>query len=109
MNAEKLILLRRILIKAAVLSSGVQVEYPTWRFDGKELTDPEDLAMFYIVPVSEIKEHLAQKDIHSASGEGTVTRGIGTRLSRSTIRQRANALAYGVRRRRRHKRRSEKP
>jgi hypothetical protein len=51
---------------------------------------------------------IARKDVYAASGEGVTMVGVGTRTRREAIYRRANALAYGHRRRRRHKRRSER-
>jgi hypothetical protein len=51
---------------------------------------------------------IASKDVYAGSGSGSLTRGIGTRTQHRGICQRANALAYGYRRRRRHKRENKK-
>lgn len=46
--------------------------------------------------------HPDSKDVHAASGAGTVTVGIGTRMAHVGIHRRANALACRNRRKRRH-------
>jgi hypothetical protein len=51
--------------------------------------------------------HVRMKDVYSASGMGTLARGIGTRTAHRDICQRANALAYGYRRRRRRKKKEK--
>lgn len=48
------------------------------------------------------------KDLYAETSSSVVGRGVGTRTQDEGISQRANALAYGRRRRRRHKRRSER-
>lgn len=106
MNAARLKIMRDACVKAAVLLDDRPI--PEWRFDGKEIRTAEEVAVAMGIPLIEAKEYLAQKGVYTSSGSGVTMVGVGTRTHREAIYQRANALAYGHRRKRRHKRRSEK-
>lgn len=106
MLAESLVYYRCLLIKAIVASEDMDI--PEWRFDGKAITTAEEVAAVLNIPLVEAVERVAQKDVYSGSGAGIRSHGLGTRTFNAGLSQRANALAYGRRRRRRHKRRSEK-
>lgn len=101
MNRERLAYVYRLLVKAAVQADDRPV--PEWRFDGQEIRTARDIAAAMGIPAVEAKERLAQKDVYAGSGAGTQTVGIGTRTHHAGICKRANALAYGYRRRRRRK------
>lgn len=86
------------------------LEIPKWRFDGEELTRPEDVAAAMGIPVTEARARLAVegKDVYSLAANHPVTIGVGSVLQRrggkrNVIQDRAIELTY--RRGRRRKRR----
>jgi hypothetical protein len=106
MNPRRLRLIHKALLYALLKADDREV--PQWRFDGTPMTKARDIAAAMGISVIEAKERLAAKDVYAGTGSGVVAYGVGTRTQHEGISQRANALAYGHRRRRRHKRRSEK-
>lgn len=106
MNIKRLKLMRRAIMSAIIAVD--QREVPEWRFDGTPMVKAHDVAAAMGISIDEARARMEQKDVYAASGEGVATRGVGTRTHHEGICQRANAIAYGKRRRRRHKRRSEK-
>jgi hypothetical protein len=89
---------RKLLL--AVIQADAR-ELPAWRFDGKAVTTPEEVAYALSIPLSEAKARLQQvKDVYGASGAGATTYGVGTVRNRTNISQRAGALASKKRRRR---------
>lgn len=106
MYIQKLRVLRDITMQAIVHSEPVEI--PLWRFDGMAIKTAEEVAMACSISVDEARARLEAKDVYGASGAHAATVSVGTRLLHAGIRQRANALAYGKRRRRRrHKRREQ--
>ena len=106
MNIARLQLYYKALLQAVLIAD--DRELPLWRFDGEPMTKASEVAAAMNIPFIEAKQRLASKDVYAGSSTGVVARGVGTRTHHEGISQRAHALAYGQRRRRRHKRRSEK-
>lgn len=106
MKIKQLRTLRELVMKAIVHSEDIQI--PQWRFDGVAIKTAEEVALACLISVDEARARLENKDVYGASGAHAATVSVGTHLLSAGIRQRANALAYGKRRRRRrHKRREQ--
>lgn len=99
MNIQRMKYMRSLLVKAAVQKQDLEVPY--WRFDGEPVRSVKEAALVLGVPLVEAKELLSQKDVYAGAGAGAITSGVGSKRKFAGICQRANALAYGNRRRRR--------
>lgn len=92
----------------ARLIEAKHLELPKWRIDGGEVETPEEVAAILGIPYSEAKARMAEegllrKDVHAGMGAHPVRVGIGTVAKRGTVYQRACAIAYKKRKRRRKK------
>lgn len=87
-----------------------EMELPKWRFDGEEVTTPEEVAAILGITRTEAKARMDRagfptaraetKDVHGAEGASALQIGVGTVKKRGPIYQRACALAYKRRKKR---------
>lgn len=100
--------LRNLTVRlACVAAKSERREIPKYRYDGEELTAPEDVAGVLGIPVYEAKARLGLIDIKDVFGNQSahnVSVGVGTRMGRSKIYERVNALLNKKKRKKRKRR-----